>query len=136
MSKQGCEVCCCAGKKASVKHSETLYIQKMWSPFLIIFSTIPLFFSQFSLIPVGFTHHGETWPPRGSAEMVAGHPALQQEICMLTMRAAEELLVRQHAGSVAGRTSPELVMECDSCLLLFSDFWFRMLGGFVEFRII
>ena len=36
----------------------------------------------------------------GSAQMVEGHPALRQQIGRLTMAAAEELLVRQHAGSV------------------------------------
>eukprot|EP00435_Cladocopium_sp_Y103_P055802 s563_g18.t1 len=51
-----------------------------------------------------------------SADMVAGHPALQQQIGQLTMRAAEELLVRQHAGSaVSGR---EVGAICEAVRLL------------------
>lgn len=51
-----------------------------------------------------------------SAEMVAGHPALQQQIGQLTIRAAEELLVRQHAGSaVSGR---EVGAICEAVRLL------------------
>ena len=70
-------------------------------------------------------NHGP-WP-RGSAEMVAGHPALQQQIGMLTMRAAEELLVRQHAGSAAGQRKVADGVG-DVCLLLLFYFWFLMLG--------
>lgn len=36
----------------------------------------------------------------GSVQLVEGHPALRQQILVLSMRAAEELLVRQHSGSV------------------------------------
>lgn len=35
--------------------------------------------------------------------MVEGHPVLRQQIGQLCMKAAEELLVRQHAGSVPWR---------------------------------
>lgn len=70
-------------------------------------------------------NHGP-WP-RGSAEMVAGHPALQQQIGQLTIRAAEELLVRQHAGSAAGRGKVAGGVG-DGCLLLLLYFWFPDVG--------
>eukprot|EP00434_Breviolum_minutum_P000535 symbB.v1.2.000462.t1/scaffold11.1/size528188/11 len=56
-----------------------------------------------------------SWLAR-SVQLVEGHPALRQQIVVLSMRAAEELLVRQHSGSaVSGR---EVGAICDAVRVL------------------
>ena len=59
--------------------------------FPILLSSIDLFCYPY------LSMEGGIW---GSVQLVEGHPALRQQILVLSMRAAEELLVRQHSGSV------------------------------------